>query len=180
MTVVALPPEVDIMTEAGPSMSLRAAAGGTERQDSVRAALELVPAEYDVVICHDVARPFAEPALFDTVLDALDRPIGGRAADGAVPVVPGPDTLKRVDDGVVLETLDRTKVLAAQTPQAFRRQALEEAHRLARDQGFTGTDDAALLERAGFRVAAVEGDARNFKVTVPEDLARAEGVVRDG
>ncbi len=100
----------------------------------------------------------------------------GRTADGAVPLIPGPDTLKRVEDGIVLETLDRTRVLAAQTPQAFRRSALEEAHRLAREQGFEGTDDASLLERAGFRVAAVPGEPLNFKITKPEDLARAEAV----
>ena len=172
--------EEDVASAARSPKLASLVAGGRERQDSVAAGLAAIPAEFQVVVVHDVARPFATPALYEAVIAALDEPVGGRTADGAVPLVPGPDTLKRVDDGIVLETLDRTKVLAAQTPQAFRREALEEAHRMAREQGFVATDDAALLERAGFRVVAVVGEPLNFKVTRPEDLARAEAVTRRG
>ena len=176
--VVTVPPgaEGDLAPSARSEKLLSLVAGGRERQDSVEAGLAMIPSRFDVVVCHDVARPFATPALYQVVLHALERRVEGRTADGAVPLIPGPDTLKRVEDGIVLETLDRTRVLAAQTPQAFRRSALEEAHRLAREQGFEGTDDASLLERAGFRVAAVPGEPLNFKITKPEDLARAEAV----
>lgn len=147
-------------------------AGGETRQDSVRRGLEALPEGFDVVICHDVARPLASPALFDAVLDGLS------GADGAVPSVPVADTVKRVDDGMIAETVHRDGLVLVQTPQAFRREALAAAHRAAEADGFTGTDDATLLERAGFRVAAVPGDPVNIKVTRPEDLSLASALAR--
>jgi 2-C-methyl-D-erythritol 4-phosphate cytidylyltransferase len=148
--------------------------GGRTRQESVRLGLEAVPAGARVVVCHDAARPFATPELFRRVLLAL------RSADGAVPVVPSTDSVKRVRDGLVVESLPREEVAFAQTPQAFRAPALREAHRLALRSGLEATDDAALVEAAGFSVVAVEGEASNFKVTTPEDLARAEQVLASG
>ncbi|HYU58424.1 MAG TPA: 2-C-methyl-D-erythritol 4-phosphate cytidylyltransferase [Actinomycetota bacterium] len=148
--------------------------GGRERQDSVAAGLAALDRGFDAVLCHDVARPFASPALFARVLAALS------GADGAVPVVPLPDTVKRVQGGLVVETVDRDALAAAQTPQAFRRSALEEAHRRAEAEGARATDDAALLERAGFRVAAVPGEPGNFKVTLPADLERARALAAAG
>ncbi len=147
-------------------------AGGETRQDSVRSGLQALPEGFDVVICHDVARPLASPALFDAVLDGLSD------ADGAVPSVPVADTVKRVDDGMVAETVHRDGLVLVQTPQAFGREALTAAHRAAEADGFTGTDDATLLERAGFRVAAVPGDPVNIKVTRPEDLSVASALAR--
>jgi 2-C-methyl-D-erythritol 4-phosphate cytidylyltransferase/2-C-methyl-D-erythritol 2,4-cyclodiphosphate synthase len=146
-------------------------AGGPTRQASVRLGLDAVPPGFDRIVCHDVARPFARPELFSAVLAAL------AGADGAVPVVPAADTLKRVAGGRIVDTIDREDVAAAQTPQAFRRQALEDAHRRAGEGSIESTDDAALLERAGFTVAAVPGDPDNFKVTVAADLRRAEAVL---
>jgi 2-C-methyl-D-erythritol 4-phosphate cytidylyltransferase len=147
-------------------------AGGGTRQDSVRRGLAALPDPFDVVICHDVARPLASAALFDAVLGGLT------GADGAVPSVPVPDTVKRVDDGMVAETVHRHGLVLVQTPQAFTREALTAAHRAAEADGFTGTDDAALLERAGFRVAVVPGDPANIKITRPEDLMVASALSR--
>jgi 2-C-methyl-D-erythritol 4-phosphate cytidylyltransferase len=144
--------------------------GGATRRASVRGALEAVPLEAGAIVCHDAARPFATPALFTRVLEAL----GG--ADGVVPVVPVPDTVKRVDGGLVLGTVPRETLALAQTPQAFVASALRTAHERAEDDGAEVTDDAAALERAGFRVRTVPGELGNFKITTPEDLARAERV----
>lgn len=160
-----------VRAEAASPKLLAVVPGGVRRQDSVAAALAGLGPEYDRVVCHDVARPFATPELFGAVLAALER------ADGAVPVLPAVDTLKRVRDGAVAETLAREEVYAAQTPQAFRRAPLEDAHRLAASDTRDATDDASLLERAGYRVAIVLGDPDNFKLTVPTDLRRAESLV---
>lgn len=167
--VVAVPPgwEAAARTEATSSSKLLGVVtGGESRQASVRAALKTVPERFDTIICHDVARPRATPELFARVLAALGR------ADGAVPGVPAPDTVKRVADGLVTETLARDDLMLIQTPQAFHRLALEDAHLAANDEGEVATDDAALLERAGFQVVVVPGDPHNRKVTVPEDLDR--------
>lgn len=143
-------------------------AGGETRQASVRAALAAVPPDFEVIVCHDAARPFASAALFEAVLAALPE------ADGAVPVVPIPDTVKVVEEGWVVETLPRERLRAAQTPQGFRAGPLREAHARALVAGLAFTDDAAAVEWAGFRVRAVPGEPGNFKVTTAEDLRRAE------
>jgi 2-C-methyl-D-erythritol 4-phosphate cytidylyltransferase len=141
--------------------------GGETRTGSIRKALEAVPAEFDAVACHDVARPFASPALFTAVLRALE------GADGAIPTVPVHDTVKRIDGDAVGETLPRDGLALAQTPQAFHREVLEAAHRAAALEGFEGTDDATLVERAGYRVVVVPGETSNFKVTTSADLSVA-------
>lgn len=158
----------------GSTKLLAVVPGGVTRQDSVRRGLRGLSGDLDAVVCHDVARPFATPALYDRVLDALE------GADGVVPVVPVADTVKRVRGGLVLETVPRDDLVLVQTPQAFRRSSLEEAHRRAERDGFTGTDDATLLERAGFAVATVPGDPRNLKITDPGDLERAAALLTDG
>lgn len=142
-------------------------AGGSTRSASVRAGLEAAPADAAVIVVHDAARPLAGPALFERVIAAVRA-----GADGAVPGVPVPDTIKRVDpaDGLVLETLDRPALRAIQTPQAFAAGALRRAHA----GGGDATDDAALVEGAGGRVMVVEGDPSNLKITGPEDMVRAE------
>lgn len=155
----------------GSATPVSVVAGGKTRQASVRRGLEAVPAGPDAVVCHDVARPFASPELFERVLGALAE------ADGVVPVVPVADTVKRLRGGLVVETLSREDLALAQTPQAFHRAALEAAHLRAQRDGFVGTDDAVLLEQAGFVVAAVEGDPRNLKITDPADLARAAAIL---
>jgi 2-C-methyl-D-erythritol 4-phosphate cytidylyltransferase/2-C-methyl-D-erythritol 2,4-cyclodiphosphate synthase len=147
---------------------LRVVAGGTTRSESVRAALAAAEDPADEVVCHDAARPFASPLLFAAVLEELD------SADGVVPVVPIADTVKRLRDGMVIATEPREELGLAQTPQAFSRDALTEAHRAAGADSIEGTDDATLLERAGFRVRVVPGEQDNFKITTRDDLARAE------
>lgn len=143
--------------------------GGETRQESVALALAVVPDETSVVVCHDAARPFAPPDLFSAVIQAIDDHV-----DGAVPVVPIADTVKRVQSGRVVGTESREGLALAQTPQAFRLEALREAHSRASESSLSFTDDAGVLEWAGYRVAAVQGDPRNFKVTTLLDLARAQ------
>jgi 2-C-methyl-D-erythritol 4-phosphate cytidylyltransferase len=143
--------------------------GGVTRADSVRAGLAAVPSDAEVIVVHDAARPLAGDDLFSAVVDA----VRAGDVDGAVPVVPVTDTLKRVDAGRVVATVDRDGLLAVQTPQAFAAGALRAAHAGAAD----ATDDAGLLEAAGLVVAAVAGDPRNLKVTRPEDLALAEALL---
>lgn len=146
-------------------------AGGASRHASVRAALAAIRKDVPVVVCHDAARPFASWELFRVVVEALEA----GDADGAIPVVPVPDTVKRVRDGVVVGTEGpRAELALAQTPQAFRADALRDAHERAAQAGLEFTDDAAALEWAGYRVKAVAGEPGNFKVTTVADLARAE------
>jgi 2-C-methyl-D-erythritol 4-phosphate cytidylyltransferase len=143
----------------------RCVAGGATRSDSVRAGLAAVPEDADVVVVHDAARPAAPSSLFDAVIDAVRA-----GADAAVPAVRVTDTIKRVDGDAVVETLDRSSLVAVQTPQAFRADALRAAHAEAGD----ATDDAALVERRGGRVVVVPGDTSNRKLTTPDDVAALE------
>jgi 2-C-methyl-D-erythritol 4-phosphate cytidylyltransferase len=148
--------------------------GGRSRRDSVRLALQEIPGEAGVVVCHDAARPFASPELFRRVVGCFPGP------DGVIPVVPSPDTVKRLRDGRVAETIPRPEVGLAQTPQAFSVEALVAAHRLAEERQMDGTDDAMLVEAAGYSVDVVIGEESNFKITTPEDVRRAEAVLRQG
>lgn len=146
-------------------------AGGDSRQESVGRGIDVLPVDTEVVVCHDAARPFATPELFHRVVAAVG------AADGVVPVIATPDTVKRVDEGRVLGSIPRESIRLAQTPQGFSAPALRRAHQEARDGGLEGTDDAMLLEAAGFTVVTVEGEPDNFKVTTDADLARAQALL---
>jgi 2-C-methyl-D-erythritol 4-phosphate cytidylyltransferase len=143
--------------------------GGATRQDSVRAGLAALPAGFDgIVLVHDAARALVLPALISSVARAAAE------TGAAIPVLPLVDTIKRVRDGLLQETLDRAELAAAQTPQGVRRALLEEAlDRAARD-GVTLTDEAMAVERLGRPVAAVTGSPRNLKITTPHDLRFAE------
>jgi 2-C-methyl-D-erythritol 4-phosphate cytidylyltransferase len=152
----------------GLSLPCRVVTGGDSRQASVRAALEVLGDDVDVVAVHDAARPFAPPDLFTAVVDTV-----ADGADAAVPVVPVTDTVKRVDDGRVAGTVDRRELGLAQTPQAFRLALLRAAHAKAAADGTVVTDDAMLLESEA-QVLAVPGDPGNVKITTLLDLARAE------
>jgi 2-C-methyl-D-erythritol 4-phosphate cytidylyltransferase/2-C-methyl-D-erythritol 2,4-cyclodiphosphate synthase len=144
-------------------------AGGPARSDSVRRGLRVVPPLPHVLV-HDAARPLAGPDLVERVIEAT------RIHGAAVPCVPIPDTVKRVDsEGRVEATVDRSTLRAAQTPQGARRDWLVEALDRAAAEGAAVTDEAAALERAGRPVQVVAGDPRNVKITTPEDLA----VLRD-
>jgi 2-C-methyl-D-erythritol 4-phosphate cytidylyltransferase len=144
-------------------------AGGATRQDSVRAGLGALPAGFDgIVLVHDAARALIEPSLIASVVRAAAE------TGAAIPVLPLVDTIKRVRDGAVQETLDRSELAAAQTPQGVRRALLEEALEGAARDGVTVTDEAMAVERLGRRVAAVVGSPRNIKITTPHDLRWAE------
>lgn len=142
-------------------------AGGAQRQDSVRNGIEGLAAKMpDLVLIHDGARPFLARPVIDRVLAALsDHP-------GAIAALPERDTVKRGEAGLIAETVDRTMLWRAQTPQGFHFAAIRAAHRAA--AGLELSDDAAVAERAGLPVALVEGSEDNFKVTTMDDLARAE------
>jgi 2-C-methyl-D-erythritol 4-phosphate cytidylyltransferase len=160
--------------EAVASTPVQVVAGGATRQLSVRAALDELPAEIDVVLVHDAARPLAPPELVETVALAVR---GGLAA--VVPGLPVADTIKRVGpDGVVSVTLERAALRAVQTPQGFRRDVLCAAHQRAEQPGGTPvTDDAGLVERLGVPVHVIPGAVEAFKVTTPLDLMLAEAVL---
>jgi 2-C-methyl-D-erythritol 4-phosphate cytidylyltransferase len=167
--IVALPPahveDPPVPLPAG----VRVVPGGAERGESVRHALGAVPEVADVVVIHDAARPLLTADVLDRTLRAV---VPGVGAIAALPVA---DTLKRVDgEGRIVETIDRRGLWRAQTPQAFPRDLIVEAHRRAVAEGVTATDDAALVERYGGRVVVVRGDSRNLKVTRPEDMGLAE------
>jgi 2-C-methyl-D-erythritol 4-phosphate cytidylyltransferase/2-C-methyl-D-erythritol 2,4-cyclodiphosphate synthase len=137
--------------------------GGAERADSVQAGLAAVDA--DVILVHDAARPFCPQGVIDRLLGALE------GSDGAVPVLPVPDTLARAD-GKLGKPIDRTGAVRVQTPQAFRLTALRQAYRSW--AGDAPTDEATVARSAGLTVAAVEGDPMLDKLTSAADWARAE------
>jgi 2-C-methyl-D-erythritol 4-phosphate cytidylyltransferase / 2-C-methyl-D-erythritol 2,4-cyclodiphosphate synthase len=144
--------------------------GGAERQDSVRLGLEaLAPYHPEQVLIHDGARPFPDAGLIDRVIDALD------AAPAAIPGLPLGDTIKRVADGVIHETVDRAGLWRTQTPQGFHFEAIVAAHRKAAGQALT--DDAAVAEAAGIAPMIVAGSEENLKVTTAQDLIAAERLI---
>lgn len=155
---------------AGLQIPVKLIIGGLERQDSVRAALALTSAEAEIVVVHDAARPFAAPSLFSACIGA----IGG--ADGAIVAIPAADTLKRVENCTIIQTVERKGLWQAQTPQAFKRRILVAAHDRAARERWTVTDDADLVERCGGKVEIIEGSAKNLKITAPADLEIAEAV----
>jgi 2-C-methyl-D-erythritol 4-phosphate cytidylyltransferase len=164
--VVALPPG-----EAAPH-DCRGVPGGSTRSESVRAALAAAPPG-DVVV-HDAARPLVTPDHFTAALAALAD------ADCAVAAAPVTDTVKEAGpDRLVVATLDRSRLWAIQTPQAFRREALERALDVSGDVLAEATDDAWLVERTGGTVRVVESTPANLKVTTPHDLAIAEHLLAD-
>jgi 2-C-methyl-D-erythritol 4-phosphate cytidylyltransferase len=175
--VVAVVPEDQIETARGllgPVTKLRAVVpGGSRRQDSVLEGLKQVPDGFDgVVLVHDAARPLVDTDLVERVA----RAAGEKGA--ALPVLPVVDTVKRVRDGRVLETLDRHELGAAQTPQGFRFELLVNAYEAAFRDRVTVTDEAMAVERLGAPVEAVPGSPHNRKITTTEDLAWAEGLVQ--
>jgi 2-C-methyl-D-erythritol 4-phosphate cytidylyltransferase len=148
-------------------------AGGESRQDSVQRGLEALPPGFDgVVLVHDAARPLVEVELIESVVRATVE------HDAAIPVLGLVDTVKRLRDDRVVETLDRSELGAAQTPQGFRVALLRRAYDRAFRDDVILTDEAMAVERLGEPVVAVKGSARNRKLTTPEDLAWAETLLR--
>lgn len=147
--------------------------GGEHRQDSVGNVLNALPAQSgDLVLIHDAVRPFVSQ---ETITGVIDKATRYGAAIAGVPAI---DTIKRVErrpEGAVVEaTIPREHIVQAQTPQGFRYELLRPIFDEARAEGFRGTDEASLLERAGQPVHVVMGSARNFKITTPADLEVAE------
>jgi 2-C-methyl-D-erythritol 4-phosphate cytidylyltransferase len=139
--------------------------GGATRSASVRAGLAAVPDDVEVILVHDAARPVPVPGVWQRVRAAIDA-----GADAAVPAIPVSDTLRELGGA----TVDRSRLVAVQTPQAFRAAALRAAHADEPE----GTDDASLVEATGGRVVVVEGDLANIKITSPIDLSLAELLCR--
>jgi 2-C-methyl-D-erythritol 4-phosphate cytidylyltransferase len=145
--------------------------GGRERSDSVRNGLEDLDKSATIVAIHDAARPFVSSEVVERVISEA------RKGHGAVPGVPVVDTIKRADnDGRITETLARDRLWRIQTPQAFPREMLENAHREASQAGISATDDAALCERLGLEVVVVMGSERAMKITTDRDFAHAEAL----
>jgi 2-C-methyl-D-erythritol 4-phosphate cytidylyltransferase len=166
--VVVAPPEweepvIVLAEELAAGKVAASVTGGATRAESVRAGLAEVPDDADVVLVHDAARPLVTDELVERLLRAL-----GVGFDGAVPGLPLVDTIKRVRDGAVVETLRRDELVAVQTPQAFVAPVLRAA------AGGEGTDCASLVEADGGRVRVVEGDPHLLKITTPDDLALVE------
>jgi len=144
--------------------------GGESRTESVANALAALNEAVEIVLIHDAVRPFVSKKVIEGVAEAASR------AGAAIAAVPMKDTAKRVEGGVVRATLPRRGLYAAQTPQGFRRDLIEEVYAGRSPQAYT--DDAALVEEAGGAVEVVESSPLNFKITTPEDLELASAVLR--
>ena len=162
-------PAILLSEELAATKVVACVTGGQTRAESVRAALAEVPEEALVILVHDAARPLIDDAVVERVLGPL-----AKGFDGAVPASPLTDTVKRVEHGVVAETVARAGLVGAQTPQAF----LAPAFRRAFSGDLAGaTDCSSLVEGAGGRVAVVDGDPKLLKITTPADLALVESLL---
>lgn len=174
-------------TPRGSHWQVSAVHGGRERHESVRFGLEALHDSIATVLVHDAARPLTPVEVFERVLAAVHE-----SGTAVVPAIPVADTLKRRDgDGVVIETVDRTSLVAVQTPQGFPREELEAAHAALAERGGEGprsdpgaggapTDDAEVVQRAGGTVRTVAGSQRAHKLTTPDDLLVLEGFIAGG
>ena len=176
--ILAVPPadveycEHEIVSRQRFTKVTKVVAGGAERQDSVRYALAQIPSDTEIVLIHDAVRPFVTLRMIAEVVAAA------RKEGAAIIALPMRDTVKQVrTDGMIERTVDRTPLWLAQTPQAFRRDWIETAHRKAHAEGVRATDDAFLVEWLGYSVAVVEGSGENIKVTRPEDLVIGEAIL---
>jgi 2-C-methyl-D-erythritol 4-phosphate cytidylyltransferase len=147
--------------------------GGSERQQSVYEGLKTVPEDCRFVLIHDAARPFLRHHYIGELVKKAEE------TGSAVLAVPIKDTVKRVVQDQVEETIDRSSLWAVQTPQAFRLSVVTEAHERAARENWTGTDDASLVERSGHTVAIVMGDYHNIKLTTSEDLLVGQAILKE-
>ncbi|PAQ15174.1 2-C-methyl-D-erythritol 4-phosphate cytidylyltransferase [Bacillaceae bacterium SAOS 7] len=161
----------NLITEYNMSKVYKLVTGGEERQQSVYSGLKQLE-HADIVLVHDGARPFMMRKMIDELVKEA------KISGAAIAAVPVKDTIKRVKDGTVVETVERSSLWAVQTPQAFRLSSLLQAHEQAEKDGFLGTDDASLIERINLPVQIVEGDYDNIKLTTPEDLVFAEAIIQ--
>lgn len=159
----------------GLSKVKKIAPGGKERQDSVWNALRLLPPDAGTVLVHDGARPLAGKELMSDAINALSE-----GFEGVVSAVPMRDTVKETEtDGTVIRTIKRDAIWAVHTPQVFRYGVLAEAYEKAMSERFYSTDDSALIERYGGKVRVLMGSYENLKITGPEDIAKAECLIRE-
>jgi 2-C-methyl-D-erythritol 4-phosphate cytidylyltransferase len=175
--VVAAPPgweesAILLAEELGCGKVSSCVTGGATRADSVAIGLAELPADAAVVLVHDAARPLVDDALIERLITALNE-----GWDGAVPGLPIPDTVKRIEDGRVVQTLDRGALRIVQTPQAFVADVLRTALARPAGSGSEWTDCSAAVEAAGGRVTVVEGDLRLHKITDPADLERVASLL---
>lgn len=162
--------ETWILGEFGKDVDIRMTAGGARRQDSVyQGLLALGESDDETVLVHDGVRPFVTPGLISDCID------GAADAGACIAAIPASDTLKQVDsDNTITETLSRYRIWLAQTPQAFSYSLIKTAFDRAEAEGFSGTDEASIVERTGRQVRIVEGSRLNIKITAPGDLEIAE------
>lgn len=165
--------QAEIVGPAALDKPVSVVAGGADRQQSVAAGLRACPRGVDLVFVHDGARPLITPEQ----IDAMAANLGGN--DGLVLAARAYDTIKQVEDGIIKKTIPREEIWQAQTPQLFRYATLEQAHKIAEPDAFVATDDSALVEQIGGRVAIFPNDQDNLKVTTAADLRRAEWILRD-
>jgi 2-C-methyl-D-erythritol 4-phosphate cytidylyltransferase len=144
--------------------------GGSERQESVYNGLVSIKDTESLILVHDGARPFVTNVVIERILEKLIE------QEAVICAVPMKDTIKKVVNNVVVETIDRSTLWGVQTPQAFTYECLMAAHRKAIEKGFLGTDDASLVEWNGSKVSVVNGDYNNIKVTTKEDLFFAKTI----
>ena len=156
----------------GLSKPVKVVPGGATRQASVANGLKVLPVEVELVLVHDAARPFITPEAIGAVLAKV------REEGAALMALPSRDTVKRVREGRVLETLPREEIYLAQTPQGALKGLLLEAFLWAEKRGLSATDEASLLEAYGVPVHVVPGSPLNFKITTPEDLILAEAILK--
>ncbi|MFP7233999.1 2-C-methyl-D-erythritol 4-phosphate cytidylyltransferase [Bacillus subtilis] len=160
-----------LLTDYPFQTAIELVAGGDERQHSVYKGLKAVKQE-KIVLVHDGARPFIKHEQIDELIAEAEQ------TGAAILAVPVKDTIKRVQDLQVSETIERSSLWAVQTPQAFRLSLLMKAHAEAEHKGFLGTDDASLVEQMeGGSVRVVEGSYTNIKLTTPDDLTSAEAIM---
>lgn len=162
----------EVVERYGVKKVLKVVPGGATRQESVSHGLNEVGEDVEIVVVQDAVRPFV-------TADLIERSIAAaRTHGGAIVAVPMKDTPKQVDgDGLIQRTLDRTHLWLAQTPQTFRRDMIVDAYRMASLAHVHVTDDAALVERLGHKVAIVQGSWDNIKITTPEDMILAEAIL---
>ncbi len=166
--IILVLPEGDLERINPPSFTpLKKVPGGKERQNSVYNALQSIQ-HADIVVIHDSARPFATEDMFIQSIENVKK-----GWDGSITGYKAKDTVKIIQDNTVKETLDRNRLFIVQTPQAFDFKKLKDAHERAKMEGFVGTDDASLMERAGYKITTNQGSVLNFKITTKEDLILA-------
>ncbi len=169
--------EIEAVTEilsATPNLKpWRVTAGGSERQYSIANGLKLVPANSEIILVHDAARPLIDLQTIENVIDAAEN------FGGAIAAVPEKNTIKVADAaGFVKSTPNRADLFEVQTPQGFNREILLKAYARAQTDNFLGTDDASLVERIGGKIKIVTGTYKNIKITTPEDISIAENFLR--